>query len=205
MTTSATSIDLEPLYESALDSLFLEARTASTFSPEPVPAGTLAAIYDLAKMGPTAMNSSPLRVAFVSSDEGKARLLHSVFEGNVAKVTQAPVTAILAVDTEFHERLPELFPHVPAARDRFVGDEAGRIGAAEFNGALQMGYFIMGVRALGLAAGPLGGFDPAGVDAEFFGGTTWRTKLLVNIGKPGTNPWHPRHPRIDASEATLTF
>ncbi|NLA36949.1 MAG: malonic semialdehyde reductase [Actinobacteria bacterium] len=192
------------LDDASLDVMFREARSANSFSAEPVDAETLQAIYDLAKFGPTAMNTSPLRIAFVTTAEGKARLLPHIFEHNQTKATQAPVVAILAVDTEFHEQIPTLFPHAPERKALFEDPEF-RIPSANFNAGLQMGYFIMAVRALGLAAGPVGGFDTAGVDSEFFADRPWQSKLLVNIGKPGENPWFDRLPRLDYATATLTF
>lgn len=189
--------------DAALDVLFRQARSANSFSPEPIASETLRAIYDLAKFGPTAMNTTPLRIAFVTTAEGKQRLMPHVLEHNQTKATQAPVVAILAVDTEFHEQIPTLFPHAPERKALF-DDPEFRIPAANFNAGLQMGYFIMAVRAMGLAAGPVGGFDTAGVDAEFFADRPWQSKLLVNIGKPGENPWFDRLPRLDYEVATLT-
>ena len=72
---------------------------------------------------------------------------------------------------------------------------------ARFNASIQIGYFLLAVRAAGLAAGPMGGFDAAGVDEEFFEGTTWRSMLLVNIGHPGENAWFDRLPRLDHDQA----
>ena len=182
--------------------LFRDARTANTFSDEPVTDEQVAAIYDLVKYAPTAMNTQPLRIVLVREGEARERLLKHMADGNRDKTANAPLVAILAADTDFHEQLPRTFPHFPGAKDLFA-DDAAREQAARFNGALQVGYFLLGVRAAGLAAGPMGGFDAEALDADFFGGTTLKSLLVVNIGKPGENAWFDRLPRLEQDEVVL--
>ncbi|MHA3704414.1 malonic semialdehyde reductase [Jatrophihabitans sp. YIM 134969] len=177
--------------------LFTDARTANSFSDAPVDDETLAAVWELAKWAPTAANTQPLRVVFVRTAEAKARLVPLMNEGNRAKTAAAPVTALLAADTDFHEFTEQTFPARPHLRDQWEaqGPEA-RGAAASFNGALQAGYFILAARAHGLAAGPMGGFDRDAVTAEFFPGGRERAILAVNLGQPGENPWFDRLPRL---------
>lgn len=186
----------------AQDLLFREARTANTFSDEPVTDEQIAAIYDLTKYAPTAMNTQPLRVLLVRRDEARARLLKHMADGNRDKTANAPLVAVLAADTDFHEQLPRTFPHFPGAKDLFAEQEL-REQTARFNATLQAGYFMLGVRAAGLAAGPMNGFDPAGVDAEFFEGSSLRSLLVVNIGRPGEGAWFDRLPRLDYDDVVL--
>ena len=75
--------------------LFTEARTANSFAPIPVSDEDLAGIWELAKWGPTAANTQPLRVLYVRTPEGKARLLPHMNEGNRDKTASAPAVAIL--------------------------------------------------------------------------------------------------------------
>jgi 3-hydroxypropanoate dehydrogenase len=194
--------DILELSPEAQDLLFREARTANTFSDEPVTDEQIAAIYELVKHGPTAMNNQPLRIALVRQGEARERLLKHMSEGNREKTAGAPVVALLAADTDFHENLERTFPHFPGAKDLFA-DDAAREQAARFNATLQIGYFLVGVRAAGLAAGPMGGFDAAAVDADFFEGTALRSLLVVNIGRPGENPWFDRLPRLAQDEVVL--
>ncbi|MBO0841535.1 MAG: malonic semialdehyde reductase [Sciscionella sp.] len=191
------------LAPNAQNLLFRDARTANTFSEEPVTDEQLAAIYDLVKWAPTSMNVQPLRVLAVRSAAAKDRLLPLMSEGNRAKTASAPLTVILAADTDFHEHLPELFPHKPDAKDVFADDDR-RADAAKFNALLQVGYFILGVRAAGLAAGPMIGFDAAGVDREFFADGKRHSLVVVNIGKPGPNPWFDRLPRLAHDQVITT-
>ena len=183
----------------AQDLLFREARTANTFTDEPVTDEQVAAIYDLVRFGPTALNAQPLRVLLVRSDEAREKLLKNMADGNRDKTASAPLVAILAADTDFHDHLERTFPHFPGARDLF-SDDAAREQAAKFNAALQIGYFLLGVRAAGLAAGPMGGFDADGVDRDFFEGTGLKSLLVVNIGRPGPDAWFDRLPRLDHDE-----
>lgn len=180
----------------AQDTLFRTARTANSFSAEPVTDEQIAAVYDLFQWAPTSANTQPLRITIVRSPEAKERLLPHIFEFNQAKVTSAPVTAILAADHDFHEQIPRLLPFRPEMKDHFL-DSTVRDPFAHDGAMLQAGYFILAARAAGLTAGPLGGFDRAGIDAEFFGGTALRSVLVVNLGQPSDGAWFDRLPRLD--------
>ncbi|PSL57887.1 3-hydroxypropanoate dehydrogenase [Saccharothrix carnea] len=187
----------------AQDLLFREARTANAFTDEPVTDDQLRAVHDLVKWGPTAMNSQPLRVLYVRGQDAKNRLAPHLAEGNRAKTLAAPVTAILSADTDFHEHLATTFPHFPGAKAAFA-DDAKRTEAARTNALLQAGYFIIGVRAAGLAAGPMSGFDREGVRREFLADTNHQPLVIVNIGHPDHSGTHPRNPRLDYSEVVRT-
>ncbi|MGN9807323.1 malonic semialdehyde reductase [Micromonospora sp. L32] len=204
MTRASVAADLLALDREAQDLLFRAARTANTFTDEPVTDAQVAAIHDLVRYGPTALNGQPLRVLLVRSAPARARLLPHVSAGNRAKTATAPLVAVLAADVDFHHRLPELFPHRPAAKD-WLADRAERVAQARFNATLQAGYFLLGVRAAGLAAGPMAGFDAAGVRREFFPDGRHEVLLLVNIGRPGPDAWHDRLPRLAAEEVIRTL
>jgi 3-hydroxypropanoate dehydrogenase len=198
MTPTATDADedLIALDDAAQRLLFTEARTANTFTDEPVSDEQLRAITELAKWPPTMANTNPLRILFLRTQAGRDRLGPYMSEGNRAKTVSAPAVAVLAVDLDFHEKIQELFPFRPELRDSYVDEPERRERLARFNGTLQAGYFILAVRAAGLAAGPMLGFDAEGIDREFFGDRAWKTILVVNIGRPGENPWFPRLPRL---------
>ncbi|NLU66604.1 malonic semialdehyde reductase [Streptomyces sp. HNM0574] len=188
----------------AQDLLFREAHTANTFTDEPVTEEQIQAVYDLVKFAPTAFNQSPLRVTLVRSPEARERLVAQMAEGNRPKTSSAPLTAILSVDLDFHERLPELFPHAPHIKDAFFSEAAPREAAGTFNATLQAGYFVLGVRAAGLAAGPMTGYDADGVNKEFFGDGKQKVLMVVNIGKPGEGAYSPRSPRLSYEDAVTT-
>ncbi|MGW0968960.1 malonic semialdehyde reductase [Streptomyces sp. NPDC002516] len=194
------SLVLDP---TAQDLLFREARTANTFTDEPVTDEQVQAIYDLVKFGPTAFNQSPLRITLVRSPEARERLVQHLAEGNRAKTAAAPLVAILSADNEFHEELPALLPHFPAAKDMFFSERPVREGSAAMNAALQAAYFIIGVRAAGLAAGPMTGADLAGVQKEFLD-DDHTPLMIVNIGKPGEDAWFQRSPRLAADQVITT-
>jgi 3-hydroxypropanoate dehydrogenase len=196
--------DVLALDPAAQDLLFREARTANTFTDEPVTDEQIQAIYDLVKYAPTSMNMQPLRVVLVRSPEARERLVDLMFDGNKEKTAKAPLVAVLATDHEFHEELPTQFPHFPQAKDAVFGERPVREAAGSFNAALQVGYFIIGVRAAGLAAGPMTGFDAEGINKEFFGDGEHGVLAVVNIGKPGENAWYPRSPRLAYDEVVTT-
>lgn len=199
-TDTAAPANLAKLDETGLRLLFTEARTANTFAATPVTDDELSAIWQLAKWPPTSANTQPLRVLYVRTAEGKARLVPHMSEGNRAKTATAPAVAVLALDNRFHEHMPALFPGRPEMRDMFDANEPMRARLSSFNANLQAGYFILSVRAHGLAAGPMAGFDADGVDAEFFSGTNWHAILVVNIGHPGEGAWFDRLPRLDEAD-----
>ncbi|KVN33351.1 nitroreductase family protein [Burkholderia pyrrocinia] len=184
------------LSDSALDQLFLTARTHNAWQDKPVDDALLHRLIDLAKFGPTSANSSPARFVFVKSPEAKARLKPALSEGNLAKTLAAPVTVIVGMDMAFHDHLPRLFPHADA-RSWFAGNDALIQATAFRNSSLQGAYLIMAARALGLDAGPMSGFDNAAVDAAFFAGTTVKSNFLVNLGYGDPAGLHPRGPRFD--------
>ena len=198
--TTATEFDGARLDDRARALLFTAARTASSFSDRPVTDEQLRDIYELVKWGPTWANTLPMRIVYVTTPEGKARLLPHMQPGNVDKTSTAPVNAVLAVDTTFHHHIPRLLPFRPEMRDALEGDPGLRDRISTVSGSLQAAYFIIAVRAVGLAAGPMGGFDGAGLDAELFPDGEWSSSMVVNIGYPGEHPWFDRLPRFEYDE-----
>jgi 3-hydroxypropanoate dehydrogenase len=196
MTEVAESPALGRLDDTGRAVLFTEARTANSWADIPVSDSELNAIWELAKWAPTSANTQPLRVLFVRQGEGRDRLVRHMSDGNKAKTAAAPAVAVLAADTEFHQTIPTVFPIRPEMKGYFDGDAGLREKHASFNATLQAGYFILAVRAHGLAAGPMTGFDAAGVDAEFFPKGNLHSLLVVNIGHPGESPWFDRLPRL---------
>jgi 3-hydroxypropanoate dehydrogenase len=187
------------LDDRALDQLFRTARTHNGWRPIEVPDTLLEEAVELAKMGPTSANASPLRIVFVRSQEAKLRLKPALMPGNVDKTMAAPVTAITAHDTRFYELLPRLFPHADA-KAWFAANEAFANDTAYKNGTLQVAYFIMALRALGLDTGPMSGFDNAAVDAAFFPGGQVKSNVLINIGYGDAEKLFPRSPRLAFDE-----
>ena len=202
MTTPAPEA-LLALDTAAQDLLFREARTANTFSTEPVGDDRLRAVYDLVKWAPTAMNMQPLRIVAVRSPQGKERLAPLMSEGNRAKTVAAPLTLIAAADEDFHEHLPVTFPHREGAREAMAGNPK-RPELARFNATLQLGYLILGIRAAGLAAGPMTGFDADAVEKEFFPQGDVRPIAMINVGRPGPDAWFARNPRLDYESVVTT-
>lgn len=186
--------------DDALAILFREAHTYSAWEDKPVSPTLLMALYDLVRMGPTAVNACPARFVFLISPEAKARLKPFLSEGNVAKTMSAPVTAIIAYDLGFAETLPKLFPHNLGARDWF-NDPSYAEETAFRSGTLQGGYFILAARSLGLDCGPMSGFDGPGLTQEFFGGTSLQANFLCNLGYGKPEGRHPRAPRLSFEEA----
>ncbi len=197
---TATPAQLATLDAAGRATLFTDARTANTFAPTPVSDAELSNIWDLAKWAPTSANTQPLRILYLRPGPGRDRLVPHMNEGNRAKTASAPAVAVLAMDTQFHEHIPTLLPFKPELKDVFEANEAMRTTSGTFNATLQAGYYILSVRAHGLAAGPMSGFDAAGIDAEFFPDESWHALLVVNIGHPGPNPWFERLPRLSQQD-----
>ena len=186
----------------AIEALFTIARSHNGWLDQPVTDAELRHVYDLARMGPTALNAQPMRVVFVRSPEAKARLKPALAGSNIDKVMAAPACAIIAYDLEFQRNLPRTFPHRPEVKDGFEGDAnlAKRQVFCMRNGTLQGAYLIMAARAIGLDAGPMSGFDNAKVDAEFFAGTSWRSNFLCALGHGDSSKVFDRLPRLPFEE-----
>ena len=188
------------LSDAALDQLFRTARTHNELGGE-VSDETLRRLYELAKWGPTSANMSPLRLVFVRSADAKARLAPALDEGNYAKTLAAPVTAIVAYDMAFYDKLPYLFPHADAKSWFDSKPEPALETAALRNGSLQGAYVLMAARAVGLDCGPMSGFNNAMVDEAFFAGTRIKSNFLINLGHGDPAKLFPRSPRLSFDEA----
>lgn len=187
----------EPLSEAGLDTLFRTARTYNGYVDRPVSEDQLHRIWDLMKMGPTSANMLPARLIWCVSQEAKDRLAELSSGTNGAKIRTAPVTVIIGMDVDFHEQLPDLFPHQPAARTWFP-DPAAREIAALRNSSLQGAYFIMAARALGLDTGPMSGFDNEAVDQAFFADTpNVKSNFISTLGYGDPATVFDRLPRPD--------
>jgi len=193
----------QSLDSSALDQLFLAARTYNKFTTEPVSDDLLKQLYDLYKWGPTSMNTQPGRVVFVRSVEGKERLKPALMPNNVEKTMAAPVVAIVAFDSAFYEHMPTQFPANPGARDMFANNAGLSAETASRNSALQGAYLIMAARALGLAAGPMSGFNPAAVNEAFFPDGRLKVNFLINLGWGDPSGNRPRGPRLAFEDSVV--
>jgi 3-hydroxypropanoate dehydrogenase len=208
---------MAPLDDAALDQLFRTARTHNAWLDRPVTDDTLRALYDLVKWPPTSANTNPARFIFLRTPRAKERLLPALPPGNVDKVMSAPVTAIIAYDLLFYDKLPQLFPHAPALRDNFARNPQLVEVTARRNSSLQGAYLILAARSLGLDCGPISGFDNAKVDREFFDAGREcegcdqeflpeghvRSNFLCNIGYGDPSKLFPRSPRLAFEEACL--
>jgi 3-hydroxypropanoate dehydrogenase len=187
----------------SLDKILRNARTHNVWLPKPVTDQQLREIYEILKWGPTSVNSQPGRIVFVRTQEGKEKLKPALSPGNLDKTMAAPVTAIVAYDTQFYEHLPSIFPHNPAAIDLFKGagkEELARMTAVR-NGTLQGAYLIIAARALGLDCGAMSGFNNAVVDQAFFPDGRFKSNFLCNIGYGDHSKLFHRSPRHSFEEA----
>lgn len=183
-----------PLADDALNQLFRDARTYNGYLDKPVSDVQLNDIWELMKFGPTSANCLPARIIWCASDEAKQKLAALSMPANGEKIMKAPVTAIIGMDLEFYEQLPELFPHTDA-RSWFVGNDELIEKTAFRNSSLQGGYFIMAARALGLDTGPMSGFNNAAVDEAFFAGTKVKSNFISTLGYGDPASIFDRSPR----------
>lgn len=207
MTTVLETVPLvapNRLDDESLDTLFSRAATANSFAANAVSDDELRAIWDLAKWPPTAANFQPMRVLFVQSPEARVKLGVHMDEKNRAKTVAAPAVAVLAFDRSWHENIATTTPHLAHLTEYFADNEDPRLEMARNNSWLQAGYFILAIRSLGLAAGPMIGFDASAIDAEFFPDGAWGTFLVINIGHPTEGSYRARLPRLD-QEHTVQF
>ena len=186
--------------QAALDQLFFNARTANGFLDQPVPLALLKEVYDIARMGPTSMNTQPTRYLMLTSAESRERLLPAVSAGNLEKTKLAPVTVIVATDSRFYEHLPAVW-HRPGARELFEGNATLAQNTATRNGTLGGAYFMLAARAVGLDCGPMSGVDLAKVDAEFLPDGRFAANFLINLGYADPGKLFKRNPRLTFEQA----
>jgi 3-hydroxypropanoate dehydrogenase len=190
----------KPLDDTALDTLFRAARSYNRWTADALPESKLRALYDLLKMGPTSANCCPARFVFVASKEGKEKLAKCVHDANIVKVQQAPVTAIIAMDEKFYEKVPYLFPHKPEIAEAFKDPTLGKMTMLR-NATLQGAYLILAARSLGLDTGPMSGFSNDKVDEAFLSGTSYKSNFLCALGIGTTEHLFARSPRLSFEEA----
>ena len=188
----------------ALNQLFLDARTANGFTEQPVPRELLEEAYELARFAPTSMNTQPARYVFITTAEAKERLLPTLSPGNVEKTRGAPVTVIVATDTQFYEYMPQVW-HGAGAKEMFEGNPPMAQATATRNGTLSGAYFLLALRAVGLDAGPMSGFDIAKVNAEFFPDGRLQANFLINVGYADNGKTFNRNPRLSFEQAVTVL
>ncbi|MFZ2738634.1 MAG: malonic semialdehyde reductase [Burkholderiaceae bacterium] len=186
--------------QDALDQLFFKARTANGFLDKPVADSLLREVYEIAAMGATSMNTQPARYVFLNSTESRARLIPALSPGNVDKTKLAPVTVIVATDTQFFEHMPSVW-HRPGAKEMFEGNAALAQGTASRNSTLGGAYFMVAARAVGLDCGPMSGVDLAKVNAEFFPDGRFQANFLINLGYGDDSLLFNRNPRLSFEQA----
>jgi len=187
------------LDDDSIDLILRDARSHYAWKDQAISRETLETLYAITAAGPTSMNTCPARFVFVTSAEGKSRLAKSLKDKNVAKMSSAPVTAIIAHDLAFWEHLPFLFPHEDR-RPFFEGKDAYIQDTAFRNATLQGAYFMIAARALGLDVGAMSGFSNQVVDDEFFSGTTLRSNFLCNLGYADESALFQKLPRFPFEE-----
>ena len=186
-----------------LDQLFREAHTFNKFADRPVAEQTVRDLYELLKWGPTSMNAQPGRYVFLHSATARERLVPAMIAANAEKTRKAPLTVIVALDTQFFDHLPTQFKAYDAL-PMFAGNAPLADATAFRNSSLQGGYLMLAARALGLDCGPMSGFDAAKVDAEFFPDGRWKSNFIVNIGYGlETGGHYPRGSRLGFDEVAL--
>jgi 3-hydroxypropanoate dehydrogenase len=189
--------------DKSLETILRGARTHNGWLPKPVSDDQIRAIYDLMKWGPTSSNSQPARIVWVRTQEGKEKLRPALSSGNTAKTMEAPVTAIIAYDSQFYEHLPRTFPHNPTAQTWFKGEGKEEVAflTAFRNGSLQGAYLMIAARALGFDIGGMSGFDNAKVDAAFFPDGRFKSNFLCNVGYGDHSKLFNRSPRLEFEDA----
>ena len=186
---------IDRLDDASIELILSGARSHYAWTDKPIEDDIIYKLYDIVKMGSTSMNGCPARFIFVKTPEGKARVAKSLKPANVPKMMGAPLTVIVAYDTEFWKELPKLFPHEDR-RHLFKDKPEYSEETAFRNSTLQGGYLMIAARALGLDIGAMSGFSNKIVDEEFFQGTSVKSNFLCNIGYADETALFQRLPRF---------
>ena len=180
--------------------IFENARTYRSFKDKAINDDVIHQLYELVKWAPTASNLCPMRISFVKSEAQKQQVIAAAAAGNQAKIESAPLVAIIAYDSAFHNHIEVLAPHMNADAFRSQCDDVLEQVAIE-NCWLQGGFLIAAARSLGLDCGPMAGFDKSKIDEAFYSDTTWHSAFLMNLGYGDASQLHPRGARLSFNEA----
>ncbi len=191
-----------PISENAIAQLFAEAHTAKTFLDDPVTDAQIEALYEMLKWAPTTMNIQPLRLILGRSDETRAQILQHLSGSNREQAEAAPLVTVVCADTNFHDTLDEVVPHIANAREFFL-DDVRREATARHQTWLQSGYLILAIRALGLGCGPMLGYDAAGLDDSMLKGSGLVSTMVMTVGVPDPTGYGIRRPRLDLDRVML--
>lgn len=214
MTLTAANTDTAPLARLALSEeaqrkLFLDARSATRFAPRPVPVEVIKDVYDWVRWGPTGYNTSPLRIAVAASEAARARVVGHANDSNRPKMLRSPLLLVAAMDERYHELSWVTAPHHLGYQEEMESRAEHRRASAYGNGLMQLGYFIVGLRAAGLAVRPMGGYDHPALDADVLAGHAWRSEVVLGVGYPVAGGEDdgagPRHPRLTFEQAAIVL
>lgn len=186
---------IDRLDDDAIDLILRNARSHYAWTDRPVGEDMLRTLFEIAIAGPTSMNSCPARFVFVAGRAAKDRLAKALKAKNIDKMRAAPVTAIIAWDPLFWQKLDFLFPH-DDRKPLFEGSERFAHDTAFRNSTLQGAYFMIAARAMGLDVGAMSGFSNEIVDREFFAESGWKSNFLVNLGYADETALFQRLPRF---------
>lgn len=214
MKLTAANTEVAPLTQLALSEeaqrrLFLDARSATRFAPRSVPVQVIQEVYEWVRWGPTGYNTSPLRIAVVASDAARARVIAHANDNNRPKMLRAPLLLVAAMDERYHELSWVTAPHHTGYQEEMEGRAEHRKASAYGNGLMQLGYFIVGLRAAGLAVRPMGGYDHAALDRDVLEGHAWRSEVVLGVGYPVApdedDGAGPRRPRLTFDQAAIVL
>lgn len=169
--------------ELPLSEIFTLGRSIHSYAAQPVTDATLQRVFDLMKWGPTAFNSQPARFHFLRSAAARARLIPALSKSNREKTRRAPMTVIVAYAHRFYDDLPP-GTLADATRQMMRDKPAVAEETALRNSTLQGAYFMIAARSVGLAVGPMSGFDPFQVNQTFFSDGRQAVNFLINMGYP---------------------
>jgi 3-hydroxypropanoate dehydrogenase len=186
---------IERLDDDAIDLILRDARSHYAWADKPVSEELLRELFEITIAGPTSMNTCPARFIFVQSDAAKDRLAKSLKAKNIDKMRAAPVTAIVAWDPLYWQKLDFLFPH-DDRKPLFDGKEEYADITAFRNSTLQGAYLMIAARSMGLDVGAMSGFSNEIVDEEFFSENGWKSNFLVNMGYADESALFQRLPRF---------
>lgn len=182
--------------------------STNSFTPgEQVNRAAIESLISLASEAPSSFNIQHWRFVVVSDAEAKSRLQKAAF--GQPKVGAAMATIVVLGDTRAHEDLHSaLEPSVSsgfmpeAVRDQFVnmatgmyGDERMARDEAIRSGALAAMALMLAATEIGLATGPMIGFDPQAVRNELGIAARYVPVMLIAIGSASEGNW-PRKPRL---------
>ncbi|WP_430459693.1 nitroreductase family protein [Thalassolituus sp. LLYu03] len=177
--------------------------------------GTVLQLIDYAQKAPTAFNIQHTRYLVITDAESKAALKDIAY--GQQKVADAPVIILVLADEQGHLLMPDIAQRgvdagiydngvrdylVGAVNNSYAANPAFAHDEALRSASMATMNLMTAATGLGLATGPMIGFDAQRLKEAFHIGERYTPAMMITLGYAREGNW-PGKPRLAASEVAV--